>query len=93
MPSHASLANAQPLSSLSRATVLPSPTSDALARACSLISESRIRSSAVAASMCSTSFSQPVSEHLAAWNGGVPMLQRSGSMMPVYVARVGMPDT
>ena len=66
MPSHASLTIAQPLSLLSRATVLLNPTSDALTHASSLILDSCIRSSAVAVSMCSSSFSQPVSEHLAA---------------------------
>ena len=93
MPSHASLAIAQPLSLLSRATVLTNPTYDALTRACSLNSDCRIHSSAVAASMCSSSFSQPVSEHLAAWNGSVHMPQRYRSMMPAYVVRASMLDT
>ena len=75
MPSHASLAIAQPLSLLSRATVITNPTSDALTRARSLIPDSSIYSSAAAASMCSSSLSQPVSEHLAAWNGVCTMPQ------------------
>ena len=93
MPSHAFLAIAQPLCLLSRATVLTNPTSDPLTRACSLISDSRIRSSAAAASMCSSSISQPVSEHLAAWNGVCTMPQRYRSMMPAYVVRASILDT
>ena len=93
MPSHASLAIAQPLCLLSRATVLTNPTSDPLTRACSLISDSRIRSSAVAASMCSSSLSQPMSEHLAARNGCVLMPQRYRSMVLAYVVRASMLDS
>ena len=93
MPSHASLAIAQPLCLLSRAPVLPRFTSIALTHANSLIPDSCSGHPRWLTAHACSFFSQPVSEHMAAWNGSVCMPQRYSSMMPACAVRASMLDT